>query len=129
MLLACNQESKQSADMQNTNNSIPEITVQQLQQKANNGEQFYLLDVRTLPEFLEAHLSFTDDLIPHDSVPSHLQRLPADKSTPLYAFCRSGNRSGLVTQYLRSIGYTNAFNVSGGIIAWRSAGYETVAGQ
>lgn len=129
LLLACGQESKQSDDMQTSENSIPEITVQQLQQKAAANEQFYLLDVRTLPEFTEAHLNFTDDLIPYDSVPAYIERLPEDKATPIYSFCRSGRRSGIVTQYLRSIGYTNAFNVSGGIIAWKAAGYETVAGQ
>lgn len=129
LLLACGQESKQSGDMQTSENSIPEITVQELQQKVSANEQFFLLDVRTLPEFTEAHLNFTDDLIPYDSVPAYIERLPEDKATPIYTFCRSGRRSGIVTQYLRSIGYTNAFNISGGIIAWKAAGYETVAGQ
>jgi rhodanese-related sulfurtransferase len=89
----------------------------------------YLLDVRTLPEYAEDRLEFTDDLISYELVPDSLDRLPADKSSLLYLFCRSGHRSGIVTQYLREKGYTGAFNVSGGIVAWKAAGYETISGQ
>lgn len=115
--------------MQTDSGNIPEITVQQLHEKAAGDEQFFLLDVRTIQEYREAHLSFTDVLIPYDSVPSFLQKLPADKQTPIYAFCRSGRRSGIVTQYLREKGYANVFNVAGGIVAWRAAGYETRSGE
>lgn len=129
MLLACSQEPEQVSDMQSSDNTIPEISVQQLREKADNAEPFFLLDVRTLPEYQEERLSFTDDLIPYDSVPSYMQKLPADTTTNIYLFCRSGRRSGIVTQYLRAHGYKNAFNVEGGIIAWKAAGYETVSGQ
>lgn len=109
--------------------TIPTITVEQLYQKFAAGEDLYLLDVRTLPEYADERLAFTDDLISYESVPDSLARLPADKSRPLYLFCRSGRRSGIVTQYLREKGYRNAFNVSGGIVAWKAAGYETISGQ
>ena len=38
-------------------------------------------------------------------------------------FCRSGNRSGKATQFLREQGYTQVRNVEGGIIAWTGRGF------
>lgn len=38
--------------------------------------------------------------------------------------CRSGNRSGQVTEYLHKQGYENVHNVEGGILAWEQAGYD-----
>lgn len=94
-----------------------------------SGEEFFLLDVRTQEEFVENRLSFADDQIPYDSLKHYLEKLPKDKNSVIYSFCRSGRRSGISTKYLNSIGYVNALNVEGGIIAWVDAGYETVSGK
>jgi len=106
---------------------IPSISVHELLQKQKAGESFFLLDVRTEPEFAAGHLKFTDVLIPHDQLPEQLNKLPSDKQMPVYNFCRSGRRSAGTTQYLRALGYTRAFNVTGGILEWIRAGYETAS--
>ncbi|MCB0224612.1 MAG: rhodanese-like domain-containing protein, partial [Anaerolineae bacterium] len=36
--------------------------------------------------------------------------------------CRSGNRSGQVTDFLRNNGFDNVHNMTGGIVAWENAG-------
>lgn len=41
----------------------------------------------------------------------------------IFVTCRSGNRSGIVTQALREAGYTNVHNMAGGIRAWKNAGF------
>jgi len=38
--------------------------------------------------------------------------------------CRSGNRSGQATDFLRQNGFDNVHNMQGGIVAWEQAGYE-----
>jgi rhodanese-related sulfurtransferase len=38
--------------------------------------------------------------------------------------CRSGNRSGQATDFLRENGFDNVHNMAGGIGAWQSAGLE-----
>ncbi len=101
-----------------------EVTVQFLKTEFDAGKEFYLLDVRTPPEYDAGHLSFTDDLIPYDSMHLYLDKIPQDKETTMYIFCRSSRRSGITTTYLRALGYKNSFNVTGGIIAWVDAGYE-----
>ena len=105
-----------------------EITVQELHAACEAGEEFYLLDVRTVPEYEAGRLSFTDALVPYDQLHLFLDSLPSDRETKIYSFCRSGRRSGITTEFLRAAGYRNARNVKGGIIDWIDAGYEIESG-
>ena len=47
----------------------------------------------------------------------------------LIILCRSGNRSGRVTDALRQQGHTNVHNMAGGIRAWKSAGLPVESGK
>lgn len=104
------------------------ITVEQLAEAAAAGDDFYLIDVRTYPEFSTGHVAFADETIPYDSLQYRLADLPADKNTTIYCFCRTGRRSGIATDFLTRKGYLNVYNVEGGIKAWEKAGYTTVTG-
>jgi|WetSurMetagenome_2_1015567.scaffolds.fasta_scaffold417053_2 rhodanese-related sulfurtransferase len=106
-----------------------QVTVEELRRLAQSEQELFLLDVRTEPEFLTERLSFADARIPFDSLADNLARLPADKAMPIYTFCRSGRRSDIAAGFLRSAGYTRVYNVDGGIVAWKAAGFETVSGQ
>ena len=79
-----------------------------------------LIDVREQWEDDEAHIPGVT-LIPLQTVPNNLQEIPTDKTVILT--CRSGNRSGKATDFLRQQGYTNVHNMAGGILAWQQAGY------
>jgi rhodanese-related sulfurtransferase len=50
---------------------------------------------------------------------SQAQTIP--RGTPVVFYCRVGARSGMAAQAFRTAGY-EAFNLSGGITAWRDAG-------
>jgi len=108
--------------------NAPAITVAELRERAARVHDFFLLDVRTLPEYLAGRLAFSDALLPYDLINFHLDMLPSDKQVPIYCFCRSGRRSDLATLFLRSLGYVNAYNVAGGIVAWAAEGYEVESG-
>lgn len=82
----------------------------------------FLLDVRTLPEYREAHLA-NATLIPYTEISNRPSELPADKSTPIFVYCRSGNRSAIASDTLVEMGYTNVHNMAGGIGDWMAAGY------
>ncbi len=78
-----------------------------------------LIDVREQWEYDEGHIPGIT-LIPMNEVPNRLNEIPTDKTVILT--CRSGNRSGQVTEFLRGEGYGNVHNMEGGIIAWQAAG-------
>ncbi|MCH9031253.1 MAG: rhodanese-like domain-containing protein [candidate division Zixibacteria bacterium] len=98
------------------------ISVAELKAAMDSGEKFALLDVRTQSEYDEAHLEGVFALIPFDQIIERASELPQDKKMPIFSFCRSGRRSGVATLTLRELGYEQAFNIEGGIIAWNRAG-------
>jgi rhodanese-related sulfurtransferase len=104
------------------------MTVQKLAQAAAAKNHFYLLDVRTHSEFVEGHIRFVDATIPYDSLQYHMAELSSDTTALIYCYSRSGRRSAITTDYLTSQGYTNVYNVEGGIKAWKAAGFETATG-
>ena len=60
-------------------------------------------------------------LLPMSELLDRMDELPTD--TPLVLFCRSGNRSGQVTDYLNGTGdYGEVANLDGGILAWAAQG-------
>ncbi|MFQ3633584.1 rhodanese-like domain-containing protein [Roseiflexus sp.] len=79
-----------------------------------------LLDVREPDEYAAGHIPGVR-LMPMGTVPSRLSDIPTDKT--VIVTCRSGNRSGQITDFLRSNGFTNVHNMQGGILAWQRAGY------
>ena len=79
-----------------------------------------ILDVREQSEYDAGHIPGVT-LIPLKDVPNRLSEIPKDK--PVIVTCRSGNRSGQATDFLRQQGYTNVHNMTGGINAWQQAGY------
>jgi phage shock protein E len=84
-------------------------------------DDVFLLDVREQWEFDEGHIPGVT-LLPMGEVPARLSEIPTDKE--VIVTCRSGNRSGQITDYLRQNGFDNVHNMSGGIVAWENAGYE-----
>ena len=73
-----------------------------------------LIDVRTQEEFTERHL--TDAIhLPLDQIQMGELGILADtpKNTPIYLYCRSGNRSGMAKIILELKGYTQVTNAGG----------------
>jgi rhodanese-related sulfurtransferase len=101
----------------------PEISVQTVEQKRQAGEQFVWLDVREPNELQLAAIA--DERVvtaPLSQLASRqLAALPAaahDKEREIIVFCHHGMRSAQVTAWLRSQGWRNVTNMSGGIDAW-----------
>jgi phage shock protein E len=97
--------------------SVDVATVNALQGR----DDVVILDVREQSEYDAGHIPGVT-LIPMNTVPNRLNEIPKDK--PVIVTCRSGNRSGQVTDFLRQQGYTNVHNMTGGLNAWQQAGYQ-----
>lgn len=82
-----------------------------------------LIDVRTPAEFAAGHLpgAVNIDLQGVDFV-GQLQALDPAGSYAVY--CHSGNRSAVALQQMAALGFTGAYDLSGGITAWQNAGGE-----
>ena len=94
---------------------MQEKTVTELKQMMDSGVDFQLIDVREPHEYEICNLK--GELIPMAEVPENVDKVAKDK--PVIIHCRSGARSGRICQYLESeYGYTNLFNLKGGILAW-----------
>ncbi len=74
----------------------------------------------------EGEIEGTDAFIPFDRVAEHATELPADKSAPLYIYCRSGRMSAEATPDLQRLGHTNIIDLDGGMRAWEEAGLTLV---
>jgi len=85
-----------------------------------NHDDVYVLDVREQYEYDEKHIPNVN-LLPMSEIEGRLDEIPTDKEVIIT--CRSGNRSGQVTQFLRQNGFDNVHNMQGGIVAWEEAGY------
>ena len=102
---------------------MPEITVSELANKLKSDHKFILLDVRELHEL--NHASLTDSRLEVTPM-SRLAQIGVDalpesaksKEAEIYVMCHHGNRSADVTRWLAAQGWTNVFNVHGGIHAY-----------
>lgn len=94
---------------------IPEISPQELKQKLDANESVFLLDVREPIEYDIVHLEGAQ-LIPLNTLPHHIERLPSDGEIVVY--CHHGTRSLYATAYLHQNGFTDAKNLIGGIDQW-----------
>jgi rhodanese-related sulfurtransferase len=97
-----------------------EISVDEAYQKYQDG--VFLLDVRTQEEWDEFHAPDTT-LIPLDQLEGRLGELPQGEE--IVIVCRSGNRSQAGRDILRNNGFERSTSMSGGLNAWRAAGYPT----
>lgn len=94
---------------------MKEITVQELKSKMDNKEDFQFIDVREPHEVEIAQIGA--ELIPMGEILGQVSRISRDK--PVIIHCRSGARSGTIVQALETQhGFTNLYNLKGGILAW-----------
>ena len=93
---------------------MKEISVQELKEKIDNGEDFQLIDVREDFEYEVSNLGGV--LIPLGGILIEADKIAKDK--PVIVQCRSGKRSAAAIMQLEQLGYTNLYNLQGGILAW-----------
>jgi adenylyltransferase/sulfurtransferase len=94
-----------------------EITVDELKEKMERGENFFLLDVREPFEKQIASLGGT--LIPINSLQQRIDEIMNQKENEVIVYCRTGNRSHYAAEFLREkYGFKRAKNLLGGIHAW-----------
>lgn len=90
--------------------------------EASTMDDALLLDVRESDEWEAGHIERAQHRVMSE-LPDHLGDLPTDRR--IVVVCRSGNRSGKVTNWLISKGF-DAVNLTGGMQVWESSGLPVV---
>ncbi|MBS7565634.1 rhodanese-like domain-containing protein [Mucilaginibacter sp. Bleaf8] len=93
---------------------MKEITVEDLKRMKDNGKDFQLVDVREDFEYQMSNLG--GELIPLGGILIEADKI--DKEKPVVIMCRSGKRSAAAVMQLEQQGFTNLYNLKGGILAW-----------
>ena len=70
----------------------------------------------------EGEIAKTDAFVPYNDIEKNLDKLPADKNAKIVLYCRSGRMSAIAAETLVRLGYTNVWNMEGGMIAWGTLG-------
>ena len=109
-------ELQQSGTLVDVREPIRDIDVADLEQRLQQGG--ILVDVREPMEYLGGHVPGAR-LFPMGQLSSRLAEI--DKGDPVYLICRSGNRSGAMLDLMLAQGF-EAYNVTGGTVAWAKSG-------
>jgi sulfur-carrier protein adenylyltransferase/sulfurtransferase len=110
----CGLAPESSQEKTRMNNGIPQMSVLELKQRLDAGENLMILDVREPFEYQIANIGGT--LIPQNEVPRRLSEI--DRNREIIVQCRSGARSQRIAEFLAQQGYPNVKNLAGGILAW-----------
>jgi hypothetical protein len=93
---------------------MKEITVKELKRKLDKQEDFQLIDVREEFEYEVSNLN--GENIPLGGLLLEVGKIATDK--PVIIHCRSGARSAAAVMQLEAQGFTQLYNLKGGILAW-----------
>ena len=94
---------------------MKEVTVQELKLKQDNNEKFVLIDVREEYEVEVGNIG--GQHIPMGEILNHVEEF--SREVPVIIHCRSGGRSAAVVNALeKQFGFTNLYNLKGGITAY-----------
>ncbi len=100
----------------NVIDGIPQVTVEELKARFDNGTAPFVLDVREPHEYAIVNLGVPQ--IPVGSLPDRINEIPVAKDAEIITQCKSGARSQKAALALKAAGFTNVKNLAGGITAW-----------
>lgn len=94
------------------------LTPEDLHTRVKAGVETFILDVREHNEWEQGFIAGARH-VPMNEVLDNLSELPLD--TPIAITCAGGQRSSLIASRLMANGFTQLFNVTGGMKAWAAA--------
>ena len=104
------------------------ISPAEFKKKIDEGG-YVLVDIRTEKEFLNERLPGTDLNLDFYAEDFAEQVNKLDKNKKYLYYCRTGHRSGQAGQYAEQFGFKNVYELKGGIVAWKKAGYKVISGK
>ncbi|MCL5069362.1 MAG: rhodanese-like domain-containing protein [Actinobacteria bacterium] len=117
------QTSSQEVASTVSQDTIKNVSADEVFDMLKDKNKYFLLDVRNKNEYTEGHLE-NSILIPVNELEKRISEISTDK--PIIVYCKSGNRSTQAAQILAKSGFTQIYNMTGGITEWIAKGYPVV---
>jgi rhodanese-related sulfurtransferase len=99
------------------------ISVSDANAMIQSSPNLLVVDVRTPQEYAQGHLKGATN-IPLSDLPLRIGGL--DRNRPILVYCQTGVRSAQASAILVNAGFTQVYDMDGGITAWINSGYPTV---
>jgi thioredoxin len=114
VLASCNGQSSKNIEV---------IEPTAFSEKLSSTQNPQILDVRTPEEFASEHI---DNAVNVNWKGKDFATKAAifDKSKPVFVYCLSGGRSKKASQKLKELGFTNIYELDGGIMKWNAEGHS-----
>ena len=85
-----------------------------------NHRNALVVDVRPVADFSQGHIINAVN-VPMNGLQNQLGQLKKHQDRPVIVSCRSGAQSSQACRQLRSAGFTEVYNLKGGMLAWQNA--------
>ena len=110
-----------SCNSSNTNGGINfQLNAPEFSEKIASTLGGVVLDVRTPGEFAQGHIANATNISWNDpTFDGKINNIP--KTTPVFVYCLSGSRSMSAANFMRNNGYSNVYELMGGIMKWSAA--------
>jgi len=117
--------SNKTAQIKAVTSSIVKLNPVEFQKKVQAGG-VQLVDVRTQREYTQGHIegAVYHDYYQRSTFMKNMNTL--DKSKPVYIYCLTGARSRSTAQKLKNAGFTQMFDLTGGVRNWYRSGLKLV---
>jgi len=104
---------------------VPEVTVAEVAERRQRGEDVILLDVREKDEVRTGYINGAIS-VPRGFLEMQVTGQIPDRDQEVVVYCAGGVRSLLAGRVMREMGYQNVSSMAGGITQWKDAGYPIV---
>jgi thioredoxin len=110
-----------------TQNSSTNLSATEFAAKIKELPSSPIVDVRTPEEFSKGHLQNAKN---YDWNGSDFQQQVSslDKSQPVFVYCLSGGRSSSAASQMRADGFSQVYELNGGIMKWRGSNLPETTG-
>lgn len=114
--ISCNTKSQSHSD------AITVLTPIEFKEKSTNQT---IIDIRTPEEFSQGHIEGALNINYYDR--NFIDQIAKyDKNQPLFIYCRSGNRTESASKKAADFGFTQIYDLEGGILYWIKNNNKTV---
>lgn len=99
--------------------NVPQISAEEVKKALDENQDVLLLDVRTSEEFAKNRIKGAIN-VPVDQVEDKISSFIPNKERKIYIYCLSSSRSVHAVDTMQKLGYTNVYNLTSGLLAWRA---------